>query len=245
MRASAPCCRNARQQGRFRLRRRARERGRQMETRTTDDRAVSITLFTSLFAGQAALIAMAPVLTEAASDLDVSTAAAGQLRTLTGLTAGITALLMGRLAGRFGLGRQLVGASLLLALGSLASALAPSFALLALAQVPVGVAVAILTTAGTLAAAEWVSPEYADADAVVGARRAARGVDRRDAVDRPRRRAQLALRLARPALRRRRCRRSARRAPPPAARRPPSRRRALAPRSAIPCSRAGSCRSCS
>jgi DHA1 family inner membrane transport protein len=133
-----------------------------METTSNESgeyKAVSVTLFTSLFAGQAALIAMSPVLTEAASDLDVSTAAAGQLRTLTGLTAGITALLLGRLAGRFGLGRQLVGASVLLALGSLASAAAPSFAVLALAQLPVGVAVAVLTTAATLAAAEWVSPE--------------------------------------------------------------------------------------
>ena len=130
-----------------------------METSNNEHRAVSIALFTSLFAGQAALIAMAPVLTEAASDLDVSTVAAGQLRTLAGLTAGITALLLGRLSARVGLGRQLVGAALLLALGSLASALAPSFALLALAQLPVGVGVAILTTSGTLAAAEWVSPE--------------------------------------------------------------------------------------
>lgn len=122
-------------------------------------RAVSITLFTSLFAGQAALIAMSPVLAKAASDLHVSTAAAGQLRTLTGLAAGITALMLGSVAGRIGLGRQLIGASALLALGSLASAGAPSFALLALAQLPVGIAVAVLTTAGTLAAAEWVAPE--------------------------------------------------------------------------------------
>ena len=97
----------------------------EMETTNAEDggcRAVSTALFTALFAGQAALIAMSPVLTDAASDLDVSTAAAGQLRTITGLTAGITALLLGRLAGRVGLGRQLVGASFLLALGSLASA---------------------------------------------------------------------------------------------------------------------------
>jgi predicted MFS family arabinose efflux permease len=122
-------------------------------------RAVSVALFMSLFAGQAALVAMSPVLVKAASDLHVSTAAAGQLRTLTGLSAGITALLLGSVAGRIGLGRQLLGASLLLALGSLASAAAPSFALLALAQLPVGIAVAVLTTAGTLAAAEWVSPD--------------------------------------------------------------------------------------
>jgi predicted MFS family arabinose efflux permease len=122
-------------------------------------RAVSAALFMALFAGQSALIAMSPVLANAAGDLHVSTATAGQLRTITGLAAGITALLLGSLAGRVGLGRQLLAASTLLALGSVASAAAPSFALLALAQLPVGVAVAVLTTAGTLAAAEWVSPE--------------------------------------------------------------------------------------
>jgi DHA1 family inner membrane transport protein len=122
-------------------------------------RGVSIALFLSLFAAQAAVIALSPVLTEAASDLHVSAAAAGQLRTITGLAAGITALILGAVAGRVGLGRQLLAASVLLAVGSIASAAAPSFALLACAQLPVGVAVAVLTTAGTLAAAEWVAPE--------------------------------------------------------------------------------------
>jgi predicted MFS family arabinose efflux permease len=102
---------------------------------------------------------MSPVLTEAASDLHVSTAAAGQLRTITGLTAGITALLLGAAARRVGLGRQLLAGATLLAAASVGSAVAPSFAVLALAQIPVGVAVAALTTAGTLAAAEWVAPE--------------------------------------------------------------------------------------
>jgi predicted MFS family arabinose efflux permease len=116
-------------------------------------------LFLCLFAAQAALIAMSPVLADAASDLDVSTSTAGQLRTVTGLAAGITAMMLGALAGRVGLGRQLLVASALLALASAASAAAPTFTLLALTQVPVGVAVAVLTTAGTLAAAEWVPPE--------------------------------------------------------------------------------------
>ena len=97
--------------------------------------AVSIALFLCLFAGQAALIAMSPVLTDAASDLHVSTAAAGQLRTITGLAAGITALMLGAVAGRVGLGRQLLVALLVLALASVASAAAPTFELLALAQV--------------------------------------------------------------------------------------------------------------
>jgi predicted MFS family arabinose efflux permease len=120
--------------------------------------AVSVTLFLCLFASQAAVIAMSPVLAEAAGDLHVSTAAAGQLRTITGLAAGSTALLLGGLAARVGLGRQLLAAASLLAIGSVASAAAPTFALLALAQLPVGVGVAVLTTGGTLAAAEWVAP---------------------------------------------------------------------------------------
>jgi len=122
-------------------------------------RAVSVALFLCLFAAQAAVIAMSPVLADAASDLHVSIAAAGQLRTITGLAAGVTALMLRALAGRVGLGRQLLAASALLALASIASAAAPTFPLLALAQLPVGVAVAVLTTAGTLAAAEWVAPD--------------------------------------------------------------------------------------
>src|SRR5262245_31463644 len=130
-----------------------------MTTRGHSYRAVTIALFLCLFAAQAAVIAMSPVLAQAAADLDVSTAAAAQLRTITGLAAGITALMLGAVAGRIGLGRQLLPASVLLAIGSIASAAAPTLSLLALAQVPVGVAVAVLTTASTLAAAEWVLEE--------------------------------------------------------------------------------------
>ena len=119
---------------------------------------MSVTLFLCLFASQAALIAMSPVLARAASDLHVSTATAGQLRTITGLAAGIAALMLGTVTARVGLGRLLLTGSALLAVGSVASAAAPTFAVLAVAQLPVGVAVAVLTGAGTLAAAEWTSP---------------------------------------------------------------------------------------
>ena len=121
--------------------------------------AVSAVLFLCLFAGQAGAIALSPVLAQVARDLDVSTAAAGQLRTVAGLAAGVTALALGRLSARVTLRKQLLAGSLLLALGSLASAAAPGIALLAAAQVPVGAGIAILTTAGTLAAAEWVPAE--------------------------------------------------------------------------------------
>jgi predicted MFS family arabinose efflux permease len=120
---------------------------------------VSAILFLCLFAAQGGLIALSPVLVEAASDLGVSTATAGQLRTISGLAAGVTALLLASVARRVGLRQLLLGGAVLLAAGSLASATAPSFAVLALAQVLVGVAVAVLVTAGTAAAAEWASPE--------------------------------------------------------------------------------------
>ena len=119
-------------------------------------RSVGPILFLSLFAAQAGAIALSPVLAGVARDLEVSTALAGQLRTVAGLVACVTALAVGRLGTRVALERLLVGGSLLLALGSVASAAAPDFGLLAGAQVPVGAGIAILTTAGTLAAAEWV-----------------------------------------------------------------------------------------
>ena len=122
-------------------------------------RSVAAVLFLCLFAAQAAVIAMSPVLAAAAGELHVSTAMAGQLRTITGLAAGITALMLHVLSARIGLGRQLLAGAVLLAAASIASAAAPTFAVLALVQVPVGVAVAVLTTAGTLAAAEWAAPE--------------------------------------------------------------------------------------
>ena len=122
-------------------------------------RTISAVLFLCLFAGQAGTIALSPVLAEVAADLDVSTALAGQLRTIAGLVAAVTALALGRLGARVGLGRQLLAGSILLAVGSLASAAAPGIGLLAAAQIPVGAAIGILTTAGTLAAAEWVPAE--------------------------------------------------------------------------------------
>lgn len=123
------------------------------------DAAASAVVFASLFAAQAGVIAVTPVLAELGRDLHVSTAVAGQLRTITGLTAAIVALTLRRVSGRVGLGRQLLAASVLLALGSLASAAASSFALLALAQVPIGGAIGVFTTAALLAAADWFPTE--------------------------------------------------------------------------------------
>jgi DHA1 family inner membrane transport protein len=122
--------------------------------------SVSAALFLCLFAAQAGLIAVSPVLAQLAADLGVSTAAAGQLRTISGLAAGVTALSTARIGRRLGLRRLLLAGAALLALGSFASAAAPSFAALAAAQVLIGVAVAVLVTAGTTAAAEWSPQEH-------------------------------------------------------------------------------------
>ena len=80
---------------------------------------VARSLFLALFAAQAAAIVVSPVLGRVAADLDVSTATAGQLRTVSGLAAA----------------------------GSLASAAAPTFAALAVAQIAIGVGIAALVSA--------------------------------------------------------------------------------------------------
>lgn len=112
-------------------------------------------LFLCLFAGQAGLIALSPVLAQVGEDLGVSTATAGQLRTISGLVAGLTALTLGQLSARLGLRRLLLLGAGTLATASLGSAAAGTFAALAAAQVLTGIAVAVLLTAGTTAAAEW------------------------------------------------------------------------------------------
>jgi predicted MFS family arabinose efflux permease len=112
-----------------------------------------------MFVGQAALIALSPVLPDVARDLDVSTATAGQLRAVSGLVAGATAAGMGVIAARLGIRDLLILGLSLLVGGSLLSAAAPSFAVLAAAQVPVGAGLGIVLSAALAGAAEWVPDE--------------------------------------------------------------------------------------
>jgi predicted MFS family arabinose efflux permease len=122
--------------------------------------AVGVSLFLCLFAAQAGMIVLTPVLMRIADDLDVSTAAAGQLRTVSGLTAGAAAVALGTFARNLPLRRILAFGAVGLALASLASAAAPTFIMLALAQVLLGVSVAALLIGGTVAAAEWVPQQH-------------------------------------------------------------------------------------
>jgi predicted MFS family arabinose efflux permease len=121
---------------------------------------VGAVLFLALFAGQSAVIALTPVLAEVAADFEISTAAAGQLRTVSGLVATVTALSAGLLSRRFGLRTLLLAGVAGLAAGSIASALAPGFVALALAQAVLGGGIALAITAATTAAAEWAAPEH-------------------------------------------------------------------------------------
>jgi len=113
-------------------------------------------LFGCLFTVQASLVVLSPILPLVASDLQVTVATVGQLRTISGVVAAAVAVTM-VLTNRRGSLRSLLVAGLgLLALGALASAVAPDFGVLAGAQVILGVGVA-LTLSGALAATrQWV-----------------------------------------------------------------------------------------
>src|SRR5690348_6425816 len=123
-------------------------------------RAVAWLLFLALFAAQAAVIALSPVLGAVARDFGVSAATAGQLRTLSGLAAAATALLIPRISRRLGLRALLLSGAVSIAVASIASAGAPNFAVLAVAQLIVGAGVAALVAAATTAAAVWVPEEH-------------------------------------------------------------------------------------
>jgi MFS transporter, DHA1 family, inner membrane transport protein len=117
------------------------------------------TLFVCLFAAQAGFLTLAPILPEVAREFGVETSTAGQLRAVSGVAGAVVALSAGALARRVGTRDQLLAGCALLMLGSLGSAAAPSFALLATAQVALGAGFATVLSTGIAAAAEWTAPE--------------------------------------------------------------------------------------
>ena len=122
-------------------------------------RAVGLTLLAALAASQAALVVLNPLLPDVARDLDISVATAGQLRTVSGLAAGVAALSVGLLAMRLGLRELLLGSVATLACGSLLSALAPGFAWLVAGQTLAGLGIGVSYSAALAATAEWASGE--------------------------------------------------------------------------------------
>ncbi len=122
-------------------------------------RAVGIALLSALAASQAALVVLNPLLPDVASDLDVSIATAGQLRTVSGLAAGASAIATGLLAARIGLRGLMLGALVTLACGSLVSGAAPDFPVLVVAQAIVGIGIGVSYSAAIAATAEWSTPD--------------------------------------------------------------------------------------
>lgn len=118
----------------------------------------SVVLFLALFASQAGVVVLSPILADVAADLGVSVAEAGQLRILAAPLAAVVALVAGWALARRSPRALIAFGSAFLAAGSLASAAAPSFALLALAQVPMWIGVALLGAAGIAATAAWSEP---------------------------------------------------------------------------------------
>jgi predicted MFS family arabinose efflux permease len=121
------------------------------------------TLFLCMFAGQAAFLVLAPILPEISREFGISTATAGQLRLVSGAAGGLAALALAPLARRLDLSGLLVLGLGLLAGGSLASALAPSFAVLAAAQVLLGAGLGIVASVAVAAAGERPATERAGA----------------------------------------------------------------------------------
>ncbi|MGC1800119.1 MAG: hypothetical protein WA701_07020, partial [Solirubrobacterales bacterium] len=95
-------------------------------------------LFVSMFAAQAGVLVLAPTLPEVSREFGISTAAAGQLRLVSGIAGGLTAIGLVLLAGRVELRRLLIIGLGLLATASVGSSLAPSFVALAAAQLAIG-----------------------------------------------------------------------------------------------------------
>jgi predicted MFS family arabinose efflux permease len=118
-------------------------------------RAVGVTLLAALAASQAALVVLNPLLPDVAADLGISVATAGQLRTASGLAAGLAALTAGLWATRIGLRELLFVGVGMLAVGSLVSAIAPDFPVLITAQVLVGAGIGLSYSAAVAATAEW------------------------------------------------------------------------------------------
>lgn len=119
----------------------------------------ALVLFMCVFTSQAAVLVLSPILVEVARDLDVSTAVAGQVRMFAAPVALVVAVLVARSAGRLPLRSLLLVGSALVAVGSVASAAAPSFVVLALAQVPLWAGVAVLVAGGVGAAGFWTVAE--------------------------------------------------------------------------------------
>ena len=118
----------------------------------------SSVLFACLFASQSGMLVLSPILVDVAREFGVSTATAGQLRSISGATGGVTALVLATAGKRPGPRDLLSLGATLIVLASGLSAAAPSFTVLAAAQAVFGVGIGLLVAVGIAAAGEWPAP---------------------------------------------------------------------------------------
>jgi len=104
------------------------------------------------------MLVLSPILPDVAREFGVSTAAAGQLRAVSGATGGLTAVLLAIAPRRPGARDLLSAGAALVAVGSALSAAAPAFVILAAAQAVLGVGIGLLVAVGIAAAGEWPAP---------------------------------------------------------------------------------------
>src|SRR5688572_33441087 len=90
--------------------------------------APSLVVFACLFASQAGMLVLSPILPEIAREFGVSNATAGQLRSISGAVGGLTALLLAVAPRPPGMRDLLAAGAAPVAAGAALSAAAPAFA---------------------------------------------------------------------------------------------------------------------
>ena len=118
----------------------------------------ALILFLALFTATAGNLVLTPILPDVARDFGVSIATAGGLRIGSGVAGGVVALTVEVAGRRLGL-RDLIAVGLLLiGLGSVSGAAAPTFAVLVASQLAFGAGNALVLSGAVAAAARWSGP---------------------------------------------------------------------------------------
>lgn len=115
----------------------------------------AVILFLALFTSQSGFLVLTPILPDMARDLGVSIGTAGGLRVASGLAGGAAGLALAAGWRPLGLRNLIVAGLLLIAVGSLTAAIAPTFEVIAAAQLAIGAGNAVLLAGGVAAAARW------------------------------------------------------------------------------------------
>jgi DHA1 family inner membrane transport protein len=118
-----------------------------------------VQLFAALFACQATVLTVSPLLNEMSRDLSVAPEAVAQLRSITGLIAGSVAVwLATSRAPRSGLRTMLLVGLASLSISALGTAMAPGFGMMVAVQIPAGIGIGLVLSAGMAAAGHWSAP---------------------------------------------------------------------------------------